>query len=539
MNAPDQLVNSEGAGLGRYAILDTPPEPAFDDLARRAAEALGTTMAAISFFERGDSVAGGSDVNDRAATSSITREWFKARIGLTFPALAPGQCFYLPAFTATPRTPAVFVIPDTLADKRFRDHPFVAGPPFICFYAASGIFSPAGQLLGVLSVFDTVSREVLARELEALKNLAELARARMEARVEARRERHSNLDVPTINGTAATSAEQRVVHLTQQFQQLEQTLEDEIASRKVAEATIRYEKDFSDAAIQSLPRAFFMFEQSGKMVRWNEQFAQSTGHTMIDLQHMHALDFIAEADRPLMADAIRRIFESGDAIGIEARMRRKDGATFPYSLYGRAADLDGKRYCIGVGRDVTDQKRAEREVARAKERLDLALVGSGLAIWDWDLVNNQAPWFLPPAKAREFAYMGDSISGKEMAHLGWANYAVPKDQLDDFTIRFARRMAHIDNEMLMYSKRAVNRQYEAMGMRQALASGTEIQALSALRKAAGEWGRHVREDGLKAALEWRDGPFRDFRGAYASAPHERSPAGMEAAPVPGADQPKP
>ena len=150
-----------------------------------------------------------------------------------------------------------------------------------------------------------------------------------------------------------------------------------------------------------------------------------------------------------------------------------------------------------------------------------------------------APWFLPPAKAREFAYMGDSISGKEMAHLGWANYAVPKDQLDDFTIRFARRMAHIDNEMLMYSKRAVNRQYEAMGMRQALASGTEIQALSALRKAAGEWGRRVREDGLKAALEWRDGPFRDFRGAYASAPHERAPAGMEAAPVPGADQPKP
>ena len=123
--------------------------------------------------------------------------------------------------------------------------------------------------------------------------------------------------------------------------------------------------------------------------------------------------------------------------------------------------------------------------------------------------------------------MGDSISGTEMAQLGWANYAVPRDQLDEFTIRFARRMAHIDNEMLMYSKRAVNRQYEAMGMRQALASGTEIQALSAQRKAAGEWGRHVREDGLKAALEWRDGPFRDFRGAYASAPHERAPAGMD------------
>ena len=37
------------------------------------------------------------------------------------------------------------------------------------------------------------------------------------------------------------------------------------------------------------------------------------------------------------------------------------------------------------------------------------------------------PWHMPPAKAREFAYMGDSISGEEMAHWGWANYAVDKE----------------------------------------------------------------------------------------------------------------
>lgn len=136
-----------------------------------------------------------------------------------------------------------------------------------------------------------------------------------------------------------------------------------------------------------------------------------------------------------------------------------------------------------------------------------------------------APWFLPPAKAREFAYVGDSFSGKEMAHLGWANYAVPAGELAAFTEKFARRMAHVDNEMLMYSKRAVNRQYETMGIKQALASATEIQALSATRKAASEWGRRVQKDGLKGALEWRDGPFRDFRGAYESAPHDRPVAG--------------
>lgn len=138
-----------------------------------------------------------------------------------------------------------------------------------------------------------------------------------------------------------------------------------------------------------------------------------------------------------------------------------------------------------------------------------------------------APWHLPMTKAREFAYVGDSFSGKEMAEMGWATYAVPTEELAEFTERFARRMAHIDNDLLMYSKRSVNRQYEAMGIRQGLMSGTDVEAMSKHRPAAQEWNRRLREEGLKAALEWRDGPFRDFRGARESAPKDRPVAGTE------------
>jgi enoyl-CoA hydratase len=136
-----------------------------------------------------------------------------------------------------------------------------------------------------------------------------------------------------------------------------------------------------------------------------------------------------------------------------------------------------------------------------------------------------APWHLPMTKAREFAYVGDSFSGKDMAQMGWATYAVPTAELAMFTERFARRMSNIDNDMLMYSKRSVNRQYEAMGIRGGLMSGTDVEAMSKHRPAAQEWGRRLREDGLKSALEWRDGPFRDFRGANATAPVDRPLAG--------------
>ena len=386
MNAPDHLLSADANSLAHYDILDTPPEAAFDDLARRAAEALDAPMAAISFFER-DSAAGSQGNNH--SPLNITREWFKARSGLPCAELRREQCFYLPAFTPTPRRPMVFVIPDMLADKRFRDHPLVAGPPYICFYAASGIFTAAGELLGALAVFDTVSREVVARDLQALKNLAELARARLEARLEAHNERRILHAAVPDEAPDDVSTEQRVARLTKEFIQLEQMLEDEIATRKAAEARMRYEKDFSDAAIDSLPGAFFMFEQDGRMVRWNARFAANTGHTPTELEQMRALDFIGARDRAPVADAIRRIFKDGEEIAIEAEMCRKGGAVFPSSFYGRALDINGQRYCIGVGRDITERKQAEREITRAKERLDLALVGSGLAIWDWDLVNNQ------------------------------------------------------------------------------------------------------------------------------------------------------
>ena len=130
-------------------------------------------------------------------------------------------------------------------------------------------------------------------------------------------------------------------------------------------------------------------------------------------------------------------------------------------------------------------------------------------------------------KAREFAYVGDSFSGADMAEMGWATYAVPGDQLADFTERFARRISNIDNDMLMYSKRAVNRQYEAMGIRNGLMSGTDVEAMSKHRPAAEDWNSRLREQGLKAALEWRDGPFRDFRAAKASQHAERDVAGLD------------
>ncbi len=56
------------------------------------------------------------------------------------------------------------------------------------------------------------------------------------------------------------------------------------------------------------------------------------------------------------------------------------------SHHGAHGDFIGYR---GVGRDVTEQRRAERSLSQAKERLEMALDGGNLAEWHYDAVNDE------------------------------------------------------------------------------------------------------------------------------------------------------
>ncbi len=446
MNAPDYPLSPTPVTLARYEILDTPPEAAFDDLARRAADAINAPMAGISFFAIDDGAATTSGVSDGAGA---WREWFKARINLPITELRSENCFFLPALQALANSsvgPRVFIIPDTLADKRVRDHPLVVGAPHICFYAGVPIFSKSRQLLGVLSVFDTASRELTVLDREALSNLAGLLGARLEARAEARRERRAAQEsepyVAAPNPASESSeADQRIEHLTREFMQVEQLLEDEIAIRQAAEAKLIQEKEFSDAAIQSLPGSFYMFDADGRMVRWNKSFQENSGYQDHEIRAMRALDFIDDIDRAAVADAMRRIVEAGEEVSMEAHMRHRSGNITPYSFQGRPLDVDGKRYCIGIGRDITERKQAEHDFLAAKQRLDFALAGSSLALWDWDLTTNTVyfnqGWGLllgnQPIEAR---YRGEDV-------IGW----VHKDDLERCQVALAHAIKGEDNDL--------------------------------------------------------------------------------------------
>jgi enoyl-CoA hydratase len=115
-------------------------------------------------------------------------------------------------------------------------------------------------------------------------------------------------------------------------------------------------------------------------------------------------------------------------------------------------------------------------------------------------------------KSKELLFTGDTIDGKEAERIGMVNKALPAAELDGFVRDFAQRVAQVPLDALTVHKHVVNRWFEVMGLRTGAAEGAEFDAIYHETPSFAEFGRIAREQGLKAALEWRDNPFGDGRG---------------------------
>jgi enoyl-CoA hydratase len=119
------------------------------------------------------------------------------------------------------------------------------------------------------------------------------------------------------------------------------------------------------------------------------------------------------------------------------------------------------------------------------------------------------PWLCGLKKAKYLSMGGSPITGKEAADIGLATMSVPEAELEERVTLVAKRMAMVPSELLFLNKYSCNRSMEIMGMRTALEFVGKLHDYSHTFPAVQEFNRISREQGLNAALEWRDGKFGD------------------------------
>ena len=135
-----------------------------------------------------------------------------------------------------------------------------------------------------------------------------------------------------------------------------------------SEEARRHELDFSHAVLENLPGVLYCCDEDLRFRRCNANFESVTGYSAGDILKMGLPDHFAESDRPTIAGHIGEVFTAGlsDA---EAELLARDGTRTPWFFTGRAAEIEGRRYLVAVGFDVSARRRAEAEISRLHDTL--------------------------------------------------------------------------------------------------------------------------------------------------------------------------
>ncbi|EUJ09370.1 PAS domain S-box/diguanylate cyclase (GGDEF) domain-containing protein [Methylophilaceae bacterium 11] len=146
--------------LRQYRILDTLPEPLFDDITLLASQICETPIASITLVD-------------------AHRQWFKSIRGIDATETSRDISFCGHAILGH----EIFEVPNATEDIRFFDNPLVTGDPNIRFYAGTPLITGLGFSLGTLCVIDSVPKALTESQRNALKALGRQVVSLIESRL--------------------------------------------------------------------------------------------------------------------------------------------------------------------------------------------------------------------------------------------------------------------------------------------------------------------------------------------------------------------
>ncbi|MBV7456229.1 EAL domain-containing protein [Acidovorax sp. sif1233] len=333
-HAPEEAARL--TALQSYAILDTPAEEGFDQLATLAARVCGCPIAVVNFLDS-------------------ERQWFKAAVGIPFQQTERAIAFCAQALDGG-REPVV--VPDVTLHPVFASNPLVLGEPHVRFYACVPLVTPEGFTLGTLAVVDTVPRTLEEGQIEGLTILAGQAMVQLELRRQKR----------------------LLAQLVRERDQMHAEMVAQGEAQRVAGRIARV--------------GGWTVELPGMQLVWSQEIAAAYGlhHRVGELAQV--LQLYTPPYRPQMQKAFDDCRHHGTPFDVEAEVDMPGGRRFWVRTAGQAArDAGGRIVRIqGAFQDITAQHLAQEARRESEERFHLVSRATADAVWDWNLDTDLMWW---------------------------------------------------------------------------------------------------------------------------------------------------
>lgn len=161
-----------------------------------------------------------------------------------------------------------------------------------------------------------------------------------------------------------------------------------LVASAVALAAVRYalrslgeQRDLTTRLLDAVPEALILLDRTGTIVAANETTAERFGTTRDRLLGSH----IAEHLPPDVLEERRRRYDEAIASGLPRRFEDvRDGRVLENYLRPIRDREGAVRYVAVFSVDITQRRMAEERLRRSEQRLELALRGADISLWEWD-----------------------------------------------------------------------------------------------------------------------------------------------------------
>jgi len=197
----------------------------------------------------------------------------------------------------------------------------------------------------------------------------------------------------------------------------------DISERQRAQEVLQLSNERYQALFDRSLDCVYIHDFEGNFLDANAAAMNLLGYEKADILRLNFASLMAEDQLPLVGRALEELKETGTQLSSsEFRLRRKDGLYVDVETKASIICRDGRPYAVqGIGRDITERKRAQKQLEESLEKLGRLLNGTiqAMAL----MVEKRDPYTA-----------GHQKRVSELALAMAAEMALPSDQIEEIGI---------------------------------------------------------------------------------------------------------